>query len=69
MAKKVLPRDKSRVEHAARRGAKKQGKAFGLRRAPQQAANRNRRRSTRAAPQKAGIAGFVQRLLGRFRRQ
>jgi hypothetical protein len=69
MAKKVIPRDKSRVEHAARQGAKKQGKAFGLRRAPQQAANRNRRRSTRAAPPKTGIAGFFQRLLGRFRRQ
>jgi hypothetical protein len=71
MAKKVIPRDKSRVEHAAKQGAVKKPKAQATRRAPQQSGSRNRRRGggKAATAQKGGIGGFFQRLLGRFRRQ
>ncbi len=69
MAKKVIPRDKGRVEHAAKQGAVKKPKAQTPRRAQQQAVSRSRRSGRVATAQKGGIAGFFQRLFGRFRRQ
>jgi hypothetical protein len=67
MAKKVIPRDKTRVEHAAKQG-KMPSKAKAA--ASRPAASRNRRPAHKAAPaQKSGIAGFIQRFFGRFKRQ
>lgn len=66
MAKKVIPRDKSRVEHAAKHARKAPAKAKAAAPRP---ANRKRRSGARSAPQKTGIAGFFQRLFTRFKRQ
>ena len=67
MAKKVIPRDKHRVEQAVKHGTKVPPKAKAV--APR-AANRPHRSAFKAAPaQKSGIAGFFQRLFGRFKRQ
>lgn len=71
MSKKVIPRDKSRVAHAAKQQPKAPVKAPARaqqrgRQAPHSAPNRAR--SAKAAPQKTGIAGFFQRLFSRFRK-
>lgn len=72
MSKKVIPRDKSRVAHAAKQQPKATAKAPAH--SSQQRARQthqgapNRARSAKAAPQKSGIAGFFQRLFSRFKR-
>jgi hypothetical protein len=70
MSKKLVPRDKSRVAHAAKREVKAPAKAPAKAqpRARHNQSAPNRARSVKAAPQKTGIAGFFQRLFGRFRK-
>ncbi|GEM_PF-5123910 len=71
MSKKVIPRDKSRVAHAAKQQPRAAAKAPARSQQRSRQTNQgapNRARRAKAAPQKRGIAGFFERLFARFRR-
>jgi hypothetical protein len=68
MSKKLVPRDKGRVSQAAKRPAKAPVKTQPGSARRSNPGPANRARNAKAAPQKGGIAGFFQRLFGRFRR-